>query len=166
MSAHGSVIAFHFFPTLAFGNLNLPVIQHRFIGAMLQVCLEWRKILKPQRSGLCLSQEQEVHSYSSACLHQMLWSNGNALSLSLTFFLLVPCEFHIMHSNPTHLPLPRIRPLPLLPPPSSKEDNLIVEAIVCHSGSHRTPFSPHFFACTCSTQWLVGLVWGLWLLLH
>lgn len=46
-------------------------------------------------------------------------------------FLLVLCEFHIMHTNPTHLPSPCTCPPPLQPPLWKKK--LIVEAVVCHS---------------------------------
>ena len=32
------------------------------------------------------------------------------------------------------------------------EKHLIVEAVVCHSVPHTTPFCPHLFACKCSLQ--------------
>jgi hypothetical protein len=47
-------------------------------------------------------------------------------------FLLVLCEFHIMHSNPTHLPLLTYSPFTFAISPT-KEKILIEEAVVCRS---------------------------------
>ena len=44
--------------------------------------------------------------------------------------------------------------------------HFIMEAVVCHSVSHSISLCPHIFTCKCSLQWVIGLVWGLWLLLH
>lgn len=48
----------------------------------------------------------------------------------------------------------------------TKEKNLIVEVVVCHSESNSTPFCPHFFTFKCSSQWVIGLIPRLWLQLH
>ena len=37
---------------------------------------------------------------------------------------------------------------------------------VCHNVSYHIPFCPNSFPCKCSLQWVIGLVWGLWLLLQ
>jgi hypothetical protein len=44
--------------------------------------------------------------------------------------------------------------------------HLIVEAVICHNMSHNIPLCPYIFTCKCSLQWVIGLVWGLWLLWH
>jgi len=96
------------------------------------------------------------------------------LSIELIFFLF-PClgfilfYFHcffvnfIPCSNPSHLP-PYL-PSPLHPLPQHRKQHLISEAMVRHSLSHSIHFCPHFFACKCSLQWLIGPLQGLWLLL-
>jgi hypothetical protein len=38
--------------------------------------------------------------------------------------------------------------------------------MLCHSVLHSAPFCPHIFTCRCSLQWVIGLVWDLWRLLH
>ena len=52
-------------------------------------------------------------------------------------FLLILCEFYIMHTSPTHLQSLHTHSLTLQPPPIK---NLTVEAVVCHSVSHSIPF--------------------------
>jgi hypothetical protein len=50
-----------------------------------------------------------------------------------------------------------------------KEQNqnyLTMEAAMCHSVSHSTPFCAHIFTCKCSLQGIIGLVQGLRLLLR
>jgi hypothetical protein len=86
------------------------------------------------------------------------------IRLFFLIFLLVLGEFHIMYPNPTHFPSPCIQPPPLESPLKQRrrKKNPIVDAVVCHSVSH---FCPHFFACRCSLQTIIGLVPGLWLLL-
>jgi hypothetical protein len=32
--------------------------------------------------------------------------------------------------------------------------------------SHTVSFCPHNLTCKCSPQWVIGLFWGLWLLMH
>ena len=54
---------------------------------------------------------------------------------------------------------------PALPSPQTNQTKPLSNCISC-SVSHSIPFCPHFFACKCSLQWVIGLVWGLWLLLH
>jgi hypothetical protein len=51
----------------------------------------------------------------------------------LTFlnFVLVLCEFHTTHPNPTHLYLPYSHPPPLQSRLATEGGNLIVEAVVC-----------------------------------
>ena len=88
--------------------------------------------------------------------------------LFLPFFLSFYWLWVSHHAPQSHSsPLPFIPALCLcnLPPPKEKE-NLVVEAVVCHSESHSILFCPHFFACKCSLQWVISLVQGLWLLLH
>lgn len=46
-----------------------------------------------------------------------------------------------------------------------KKTNLSLENVVYYSVSHIIPFCPYFFTWKCSLQWLIGLVWSLWLLL-
>jgi hypothetical protein len=88
-----------------------------------------------------------------------LW---NLLFFIFSFY----CEFYIMCPNPAHLPLPSYLPSTLATVPKTEEkENLLVKAVVCHSVSHRIPFSSYFFVCKCSLQWLIGLVKGLQLLL-
>jgi hypothetical protein len=41
-----------------------------------------------------------------------------------------------------------------------------MEAAGCSSVFHTIPLCPHFFTCKCSLQGVIGLVCGLWLLLH
>jgi hypothetical protein len=36
----------------------------------------------------------------------------------------------------------------------------------CVTVSHSTPLCPHTFVCRCSLQWVIVLVWDLWLLWH
>lgn len=52
--------------------------------------------------------------------------------------LLVLCEFHIIHSNPTYLFLLFYLPSTLATMPQQRKN--IVEAVVCHSMSHSIPF--------------------------
>ena len=79
-----------------------------------------------------------------------------AFSVEIVFktFLLIFCKFHIMHPSPTHLPIPSYLP------------STFVEVIISDNVYHSIPFYPYFFTCKCSLQWVTGLVWGLWLLLH
>jgi hypothetical protein len=74
-------------------------------------------------------------------------------------FVLVLCEFYIMHSNITHLPFPGTHS-PFWIPPTEKK------ILLCHSVSHSIALCPHIFACKCSLPWVIGLVLGRWLLLH
>lgn len=69
---------------LAVGILSLPGTQHHFIGTMLQTLLECRKVLKPQGSGVCLTQEQVVLPYSSARLHLCCEAMGTDAFYRLT----------------------------------------------------------------------------------
>ena len=41
-----------------------------------------------------------------------------------------------------------------------------MEAVVWHSVSHSILFCLNSFTYKCSFQWVIGLAWGLWLLLH
>lgn len=68
-------------------------------------------------------------------------------------FLSILCGFHIMHSNPTYLPLL------LYPPPPKK--NAIVEAAGWQADRPVKPFSPYIFTCRYSLRWVIGPVWGL-----
>lgn len=71
------------------------------------------------------------------------------------------------HPNPTHLCIPSCPSSTLATSPTAGDGDLIVEAaVMCHSVSHGIPFYPYFPACKCSLQWLVGLLGGLWCLLH
>jgi hypothetical protein len=71
---------------------------------------------------------------------------------------LILCEFHIMHSNPTHLP-------------SSQPCNLPTKRKISYCRRHSVtmcpivyPLSIHF-ACKCSLQRAICLFEGFWLLL-
>ena len=74
-------------------------------------------------------------------------------------FLLILCEFHIIHPSPTHLPVPHICHSLLKPPPKITErerergrepkNNLTAEAIVCYSVSLCIK---HIFTSECSLQ--------------
>ena len=113
-----------------------------------------------------------THQVISACLAVIFLvtlDSDACHSFSFLFFsfflnfLLVLCEFYICTLIPFISPLLifALHPYNL---PVNREKNL-VEALVCHNMSHKYTFSPHFCACKCSLQWLIGLVGGLWLLL-
>lgn len=65
---------------------------------------------------------------------------------------------------------------PLISPPSiaalhhcnltPKEKKITVEAVVCYSVSHSVFFCLNIFTCKCSLKGAIGLVQGLWILLH
>jgi hypothetical protein len=81
------------------------------------------------------------------------------LECQWSFFKLFIGSLWISYLAPqSHSPPP---PWTYFPPLQS----LVVEAAARHSVSHGYSLCPHFFACRCSWLWLVGLVWGLWLLL-
>lgn len=46
------------------------------------------------------------------------------------------------------------------------ENNLIMEPAVWHRESRSKPFRLYIFTCKCSSQRVIGLVQGLWFLLH
>lgn len=58
-------------------------------------------------------------------------------------FLLVLCQFHIIHPSPIHRPLSSYLASTLATSsPTAEEKKLIVEAKVCHSVSHSVCFCP------------------------
>jgi hypothetical protein len=92
------------------------------------------------------------------------------------YFLMIPCEFHIMQPNPTLPPHPSISVLIPSNYPKRKQEikkkkihcgSCSVSHTVCHTVCHTgVGFCPHSFICKCALQWVIGLVWDLWLLLH
>lgn len=66
------------------------------------------------------------------------------VNFRLFFFsnvLLVLCEFHSMHPNPTHLPLYSYLLSTFASSPKAEKKHLTVEAVMYHSVSHRShPF--------------------------
>ena len=70
-----------------------------------------------------------------------------------------------------HAPQSHSSPCPFISTlATSPKENLkniyIMEVVVCHSVSHSIPFCSYIFTWKCSLQWVIGLVWRLWLLLH
>lgn len=82
--------------------------------------------------------------------------------LTFLIILLIIDEFHNMHPNP--FPIPPYLPLPLKTLPH--QTNVVMETVMCHSVYQSIPHHPHIFACKCSLQFIIGLVWGLLILLH
>lgn len=71
------------------------------------------------------------------------WRGSTELAPASFFFfsfLLVVCEFHITHPNPTHLPVPLYLPSALATSQQNKQTKIVVEAAICHSVSHSEPF--------------------------
>ena len=90
----------------------------------------------------------------------MLASVLHVMHTEVFNFVLVLCEFHIMHPIPIISTFLHINPQPLqLPPKRKKETNkqkpkhLIGEAVVCH----RVYTFVHT-SCKCSLQGVIGLV--------
>lgn len=75
-------------------------------------------------------------------------------------FLLILCEFHIIHPNPTHLSLLSCPPSTLATSPHQRKDP--VKAVVCHSVSHS--IDPLVYIPMLAFVHCVGLVRSLWLL--
>jgi len=73
------------------------------------------------------------HQLEDDLFSSWFWSRVSGLYLVFVVvcfnFLLVLCEFHIMHHSPTHLPLPLY--LPSTTSPQQRKKTLIVEAAVC-----------------------------------
>ena len=68
-------------------------------------------------------------------------------------FLLILCEFYIIHPNPTHFLVPLYLPFYLATSPTKEKE--ILWKLQCVTMC--TPFCPHSFTCKCSLQEL--LVW-------
>ena len=87
-------------------------------------------------------------------------------------------EFHIMYSNPIHLPVSPYVPSTLTTSFLQKETkqnktkNKINKKQTSQHGSCSTSrfgpntLCPKIFSCKCSLQWVISLVQYLWLLLH
>lgn len=84
-------------------------------------------------------------------------------------FLLIFCEFHLMHPNSTHFP---VSPYPLSTLATSKHQKKTNKTKPkSHHGnrgvSYSTSFCPNSFtACKWPLQRVTGLLRGLWLLIH
>ena len=92
------------------------------------------------RGSLSTSLHHEIMMLAS-----VLWPFG-------TFFLLILCEFHIMHPNPTHLSVPSHPLSALATSPYEKQEQTYKQENPSHHGS----FCPH--SCTCKCSWQCELL--------
>jgi hypothetical protein len=169
------------------GRASKDLLRYGTYKASLQILLQVKyrllncRMLKEKQIGLWVNQYRWLSlRFRASTLHQPLW---NITSWTLTNvqyfcfnFLLILCEFHLMHPSP----FISCSSISILCPcnfPSKtkqqikiknnlKHQHLAMEATEWHSVSHSTPFHPNSFTCKCSLQWVTGLVQGLWLLLH
>jgi len=99
-----------------------------------------------------------------------LMCGGLFLLVSLSHFFLNLFTYslwilHNAHQSYLSISLVSLTCTLFLQPPHQKKKNLVVDAGVCHSVSYSMPFCPNIFICKFSLQWVIGLVWSLWLLL-
>ena len=81
----------------------------------------------------------------------MLASVLHVMHTEVFNFVLVLCEFHIMHPNPTQTHPFLVTTLhPCNLSHSRGKENLTKEAVVRHNVSHNIPFCSHLFPCKCS----------------
>ena len=76
------------------------------------------------------------------------------------------CDSHLMHTHPTHLPVPSYPPSTIATSPIKEKKKDLLEGLpwklqgitACHSA----PSCPDCFTCKCSLQRVTGLLQGLW----
>jgi hypothetical protein len=90
-----------------------------------------------------------------------LWISHHAPNLTYLPPPFVPVPPHCQPPSQMKIKLNKKQP-----PLAKTNKNLVMEGGMCCSVSHSISFGPHNFTWQCSLQWVTGLVWVLWLLLH